>query len=132
MAMNAKEIREQLGKYVAGDVQPEEFRDWFALVLRDVHQSDDAEAETLVNAIEWEFLDRERGLLTDATLRDQLERLACTASEGPLVSTVLVNRVFVLGGATVSSPMAPNVKWSVAGQWIFGEPADKESSVVFV
>ena len=76
MAALANEVREQLSRYLSGEVQPDAFQNWFALVLRDVHKSGDREAEALAYSVEWAFLDLERGLSSPAELRENLSHLA--------------------------------------------------------
>ncbi len=63
MSKLSNEIRQQLSRYLADDIQPSVFRDWFALVLRDVHKSNDSEAEELAHAVEWQFCDLENGAM---------------------------------------------------------------------
>jgi hypothetical protein len=75
----AKEIREHLAAYLAGDLQAEDFRGWFASALRDVHKSNDPEAEELAHAVEWEFCDFERGVSSEE-IRQNLSRLAGISS----------------------------------------------------
>jgi len=76
MAMLTNEIRERLTRYVAGDDTPEAFRHWFALILRDVHQSNDEEAETLAHQIEWQFLYAEQGKISCDVLKTNLSFLS--------------------------------------------------------
>lgn len=75
--LTAKEIREQLNRYLAGDVDPATFRDWFAVVLRDVHTSIDPQAEELAHSIEWAFSDLDRGAAPEQ-VRDNLAALAAS------------------------------------------------------
>ena len=62
MLTPANEMRSHLDLYLTGQCSLEQFEDWFAPVLRDVHKLNDPEAEGLANAIEWAFCDLERGV----------------------------------------------------------------------
>jgi hypothetical protein len=89
--LTAGTIREQLTRYLVGDLDAAAFRDWFALVLRDVHKSDDKDAEPLAHAIEWAFSDLERQLCSGVALREKLSRLARLPQESrAAMGTVVV------------------------------------------
>jgi hypothetical protein len=75
MTKLSNEIRQELSRYLAGDLQPADFRNWFAVVLRDVHKSNDPAAEELAHAVEWEFCDLERGV-SPQQVRDNLRSMA--------------------------------------------------------
>ena len=89
-----KELQKKLAEYTSGLLPVEEFRAWFAPVLRDVHRSGDADAEKLAHAVEWEFCDLERGVSSDAILKENLSRLArvAVAVSEPTNSPVQVQR----------------------------------------
>jgi hypothetical protein len=115
-----KEIRKQVAQYVAGDLEPNDFRDWFALQLRDVHKMNDPEAEELVHSIEWEFLDVERGISTEQVARQNLLQIAVSE-----VRTVVVfGAPMVWGGVSyvpietsgTSSRLQPGVAAVPLGQ----------------
>jgi hypothetical protein len=76
MAELVNEIKERLSQYVSGDLGKTEFHDWFALVLRDVHKSNDQEAETLAHLIEWQFFDTEHGKISIDALKTNLAYLS--------------------------------------------------------
>ena len=76
MSELTKELKERLSRYVAGKLEPAVFRDWFALLLRDVHKSNDPEAETLAHMVEWQFLSVERGTMPLDALKVNLSHLS--------------------------------------------------------
>ena len=90
MSKLTKEIRERLGQYLTGDLAPAEFRDWFALALRDVHKANDPGAEDLLHSIEWNFFDLERGILSEQVLKQNLFHLA-------LSGTSVTGKVMTIG-----------------------------------
>jgi hypothetical protein len=79
--LTAKQIKEQLSRYLTGDLEPAEFRDWFALVLRDAHKSSDPHVEELAHSIEWALCDLER----DATPEQVRDNLTAIAAMQPVV-----------------------------------------------
>jgi len=70
-----KKIRNQFALYNSGRLDMKEFRHWFAPFLRDVHKTGDADLEKFAHAVEWEFLDYERGLVSEPELKQELARL---------------------------------------------------------
>lgn len=85
-----KELQKKLAEYTSGLLPLDEFRTWFAPVLRDVHKSSDADVEKLAHAVEWEFCDLARGS-SEQTMKENLARLASVALGNPL-SRALRNR----------------------------------------
>lgn len=73
---SVKEIRQRLSVFLTDPEQEQEFRTWFALMLRDVHMSSEFGAEALAHEIMWAFHDQRRGLYTPGELMDELKRLA--------------------------------------------------------
>lgn len=73
---SVKEIKERLKAFLDDPDLEQEFRDWFALALRDVHKSNDPTAEALAHEIVWAFHDQRRGLCSPRQLMDELTRLA--------------------------------------------------------
>lgn len=80
--MTFKELQKRLAEYTSGLLSLEEFRMWFAPVLRDAHRSGDADAEKLAHAVEWEFCDLARGS-SEQTMKENLARLASVAVGNP-------------------------------------------------
>lgn len=107
-----KEIREQLSRYLTGELEPAEFREWFALVLRDAPT--DSAAETLAHEIEWLFADFETGSRSALQLREGLE-------------------FFVSDVVQDDSAQVPplDVNWVEMEQLLFAAPADRGSLVVY-
>jgi hypothetical protein len=66
MSSLTNEMKVHLAQLVAGTLTLDAFHDWFAATLRDVHDSNDPDAELLAHAIEWTFCDMERGLSHEA------------------------------------------------------------------
>jgi len=83
--LTTKEVREQVARYLAGALQPADFHDWFAHVLRDAHKSG-GEVEALVHDIEWAFCDLERGILPDDVRRTLLRLATPSVVIGPVQS----------------------------------------------
>ena len=65
MSTLTNEMKSHLAQYVNRQCSLEEFEDWFAPVLRDVHKTNDHAAELLAHEIEWAFCDLERGVPSD-------------------------------------------------------------------
>jgi hypothetical protein len=80
-----KEIREQLGRYLAGELESRAFREWFAMVLRD--SPGGSEVEQLAHSIEWAFVDLERGVPADEVRR----HLSDLATDGAFVPVSITN-----------------------------------------
>ena len=72
----APSLRTLLAQFLSGDLKPQEFEENFAAATMAAYQTDDAEAQALCRAVEWEFLDRDRGLSTDSNLKARLQDLA--------------------------------------------------------
>ena len=62
----ANEIKVHLAQLVAGTLTLNAFHDWFAMTLRNVHNSNDSDAEALAHSVEWIFCDMERGLSAES------------------------------------------------------------------
>jgi hypothetical protein len=76
MVTSVKEIKQRLSAFLADPDSEHDFREWFALMLRDVHLSNDQSAEALAHEIMWAFYDQKRGLCSGSKLMDELKRLA--------------------------------------------------------
>src|SRR5260370_27694468 len=87
MATPVNEMKSQLARYLSGQCSLEEFEEWFAPVLRDVHKSSDQDAEALAHAIEWAFCDLDRGVLPESVRSDLLNLVEEPAQ---LAATTLV------------------------------------------
>lgn len=72
----ANELRKQLALYATDKLGVLAFRDWFGPVFRTAHKSGDSTLEMLVHAVEWEFVDFERGLSSESVLKKNLSQLA--------------------------------------------------------
>jgi len=72
---STKELRQRLATFLAEPEREQDFRAWFALVLRDAHKSDPA-TETLAHDIMWAFYDQRRGLCAPEQLTETLVKLA--------------------------------------------------------
>jgi hypothetical protein len=104
VTLTGKEIKTQLSRYLEGKLDATKFREWFALVLRDVHKSSDPLAEPLAHAVEGAFADAENSNCTDE-LRATLEQLSrsgdTTMNQGSVAVVVATFSSSV--GATVSA-----------------------------
>lgn len=72
----ANELRKQVACYTSGSWTVERFRDWFLPVLRDAHSSANLEFARLADAVEWEFVDYQRGATSELQLKENLGRVA--------------------------------------------------------
>ena len=72
----SSELKSRLRKFLADPQAETEFRTWFASLLIDIHQENDAEVESLVHAIHVAFSDAAEGLYTPAELRGLLVSLS--------------------------------------------------------
>jgi len=72
---SVKELRQRLATFLEKPEQEQEFRAWFALMLRDAHLNDPA-VEVLAHEIMWAFYDQRHGVCTAAELTEELIRLA--------------------------------------------------------
>ncbi|HEV2315430.1 MAG TPA: hypothetical protein VGR94_09015 [Candidatus Acidoferrales bacterium] len=86
------QLQEKLAEYTSGLMTREEFRTWFAPVLRDVQKLGDLDAEKLAHAVEWEFCDVLRGA-SEQTLKENLARLASVAVGNPPQTQSLTQRL---------------------------------------
>lgn len=101
MAALAKQIRKQLARYLSGELAPDQFENWFALKVLEVHKSGDEEAEALIHSVEWEFLDLERGITTARLAKENLRQLAASEAAAPEADAILVfGEPIVLGDAS--------------------------------
>jgi hypothetical protein len=130
MELTTREIREQLRRYLTGDLDAAAFRDWFAVVLRDAHKSTDPELEQMAHDIEWALCDLESG---SCSVENVTETLRALAGSGPAstAATVLLDRQIIFEGATIFRPLPLDVTWVAGGRWLLAAPADRESAVVF-
>lgn len=74
MLTSAKELRNRLREFLADVNKEQEFREWFALALRDSHKSG-TDVEALAHEIMWVFLDQRRGLCSPEELSKELQHL---------------------------------------------------------
>lgn len=78
MITSTKELKQRLANFLADPKQEQDFRVWFASVLRDAHQLEDPETEALAHEIMWIFYDNSRGFCTVVQLTERLTKLANT------------------------------------------------------
>lgn len=76
-----KELKERLRAFLADPEQEQDFRSWFALVLRDAHLSKDPAVGELAHEVMWAFDDQRRGMTTPAELASTLASLATPTPE---------------------------------------------------
>ena len=103
MVTSAKELKQRLAAFLADPTQEEEFRTWFALMLRDAHRQSDTAVETLAHEVMWAFYDQKRGLCTSEELMAELTRLA---TADPVVRFGEPLYSVVTGSSTVPQPAA--------------------------
>lgn len=95
-------------------------------------ESTDPDIRVGVLSIESECADFSEGLITEAELKRRLSVVLNTAYRS-LTSTILIEKSVLFNSATMSVPLAADIKWSLpeGGRLIFAAPDDTESSVVF-
>jgi hypothetical protein len=72
----APEIREQLGRWIDGEISLQQFEDWFLPSTWNLHVENDAEAESLADEIELYLSEYSDRVLSLADLRGELTRIA--------------------------------------------------------
>ncbi len=104
-----QEIRQQLCRYLAGDIGLGEFQRWFVPSTWNVEKLADPDAETLVNEIHLRLAEFSNGHLVEAELREKLS---------PLVVQYTIRFGTSARVALVSAVTAPQVvySWSYAGR----------------
>jgi len=118
---SVKELKKRLGEFLAYPQSEQDFRDWFALALRDAHKSGEA-AEVLAHKIVWAFLDHKRGFYSTSELVSNLSVLAKPDPEIFWGSQPFA----VVTGTTSNDPqMIPALE--VGGLWV-GESRALESA----
>ena len=83
-------VRRLLVQYLSGDLNSQAFEEQFAAATSASYRTDDQEAQTLCRAVEWEFLDRDRGCSTDTVLLKHLGELAEEPSQSILLGTPVI------------------------------------------
>jgi hypothetical protein len=112
--VTTKQLREQLSRYLAGDLEPAAFRDWFAPVLRDAQKSSDPQVEELAHSIEWTLWDLECGALPEEILKQNLLRLA--APDTFLTGKAMTTGDMVYGWTTGASATLRGTSAAFASQ----------------
>lgn len=114
------DVRDRLARLLDNKEPLETFEDWFVQNSWNIHHQDDPELRRIVHAIELRLSEFSSGHLTESNLRRELL---------PFVTSVTTSLNF--GGAPTSEVQPMEVNWMVVGQLRFGDPAGKESEVVF-
>jgi hypothetical protein len=70
------QLREQLAKFLAGNLSRDEFEDWFVQSSWNMHEKADFETQRLVSAIELLLAENSSGHLLDKDLYEELRSLA--------------------------------------------------------
>jgi hypothetical protein len=68
-------LREELARYLRGDVSQDDFEDWFSRESWNIHRSPDFGAQRLAYAIELKLAENDRGHLPDAELMAEFKEL---------------------------------------------------------
>jgi hypothetical protein len=132
MSNLTKEIKGQLFRYVSGELALDAFHNWFAVMLRDVHESNDYEAEALAHAIEWTLCDLERG----TSLREVRERLVALSNPSKAIAAspilgACLPQVSVFDAAKVEYVLVSPPQffpWSASGNINAGPQWQEENS----
>jgi hypothetical protein len=70
--VSTSEIREQLDRYLFGDISLREFEDWFVPATWDAHKAKDPEVDNLADEIEMALSEYTDGQLSSDVLRSRL------------------------------------------------------------
>lgn len=68
-------IRENLGRYLSGELSLDHFEDWLVQRSWNMHKDSDESAQKLASAVELRLAEHSSGHLDDAALRDELRQL---------------------------------------------------------
>jgi hypothetical protein len=112
MVTSVKDIKDRLRAFLSDPGLEQDFRTWFALMLRDVHGSGDLGAETLAHEIAAAFATQERGPNAPAELTDRLMRLT---AESPDVSPLCTTADILQRLDYVVFPSMQFFPWSTSG-----------------
>lgn len=77
------QLREQLAKFMSGEVSRDDFEDWFVRESWNIHKSPDLGAQRLVNAMELLFAENNSEHLSDDALLKELKTLASVQYANP-------------------------------------------------
>ncbi len=88
------QLREQLAKFLSGEMSRDDFEDWFVQESWNIHQSPDLGAARLVNAIELLLAENSSGHLSDSDMVKELKSLA---------SIQYANQSNVISGSTANT-----------------------------
>ena len=69
-------IREELGKYLSGEISLQEFQDWFVPETWDIHKSGDQEGIELAREVELRLAEYTNGHRTESELKQMFSRFA--------------------------------------------------------
>lgn len=109
------EIREQLARYVRGDISLHEFRRWFVPQVWNIHQRNDAALEDFVGEIDLRMAEYSNGDWSEEDLREILSSLLRTyvlefGTDANGHDRILrLERIFGSGNRTVNIDFAPVV-----------------------
>jgi hypothetical protein len=70
------EIRQQLSRWIGGEISLREFEDWFVPATWDAHSAEDKEVEAIADEIELNLSEFSDGVLSEQELRAELARIA--------------------------------------------------------
>lgn len=90
----SKELKTRLRKFLDNPEANKDFRPWFASLLVDIHQENEAELDGLVQAIHLAFADAADGLYTASELAKVLTHLA--GNDGAINQMIVVQPLATL------------------------------------
>src|SRR5260370_32223975 len=70
------EIRQQLSRWIGGEISLGQFEDWFVPATWNAHSAEDKEVEALADEIELNLSEFSDGVLSEQELREELTRIA--------------------------------------------------------
>jgi hypothetical protein len=70
------EIRQQLSRWIGGEISLRQFEDWFVPATWDAHSAEDKEVEALADEIELNLSEFSDSVLSEQELREELTRIA--------------------------------------------------------
>jgi hypothetical protein len=116
-----KEIKDRLRAFLADPEQEQEFRVWFALMLRDVHSANNVEAEALAHQIVATFARQEHGPDAPRQLTTELTQLVSESEAGVYFAT----DPFSVKTGTASSDLQEGAVFAFEGLQVGAEYASE-------
>jgi hypothetical protein len=126
MSQLVNEIKARLSESVKDESKWTEFHQYLALVVCDVHRTNDSDAEALCDEIEWAFLDLKRGASREDVRRNLLRLAAPERNPVFFGQAIVVGTSYTVVGSNTSSSARLLTTASVASM---GRPSVSRETV---